>query len=125
MKFNPYDAENDWKQCCTTQLADAQRYYQKWEVDKKIDEAVISGGGITSGEVQTQIDESLAPITADINELSDIVSGQTQEILNRYTKAETNTLLQAYLTKLEANNIVGNYAKVEGTNLILNNQNIH
>lgn len=124
MRFNPYDSENDWRQCHTTELADANRYYQKWEVDKKIDDIVISGGSVTSGMVQDMIDESISGVTEQVNELSVIVSGQTEEILNRYTKQETNELLQAYLTRLEANSMFANYSKVEDTTLILNNENI-
>ena len=126
MKFNPYDSENDWKTCHTTELADANRYYQKWEIDKKLDDIVISGGGVTSGEVQTMIDESISgkADTEAVNQLAEVVSGQTEEILNRYTKQETNALLEAYLTKLEANSMFANYSKVENTTLILNNENI-
>lgn len=126
MNINPYDSMNDWKQCCTTQLADAQRYYEKWQIDKMIDDIVISGGGVTSGIVQEMIDESISGKADEeqVNELATIVSGQTEEILNRYTKQETNELLQAYLTKLEANSMFANYSKVENTTLILNNENI-
>lgn len=126
MNINPYDTMNDWKQCCTTQLADAQRYYEKWQIDKMIDDLVISGGGVTSGMVLEMIDESISGKADEeqVNELATIVSGQTQEILNRYTKEETNELLQAYLTKLEANSMFANYSKVENTTLILNNENI-
>lgn len=126
MNINPYDSMNDWKQCCTTQLADAQRYYEKWQIDKMIDDLVISGGGVTSGIVQEMIDESISGKADEeqVNELATIVSGQTQEILNRYTKEETNELLQAYLSKMEANSMFANYSKVENTTLILNNENI-
>lgn len=126
MNINPYDTMNDWKQCCTTQLADAQRYYEKWQIDKMIDDLVISGGGVTSGMVLEMIDESISGKADEeqVNELATIVSGQTQEILNRYTKQETNELLQAYLSKMEANSMFANYSKVENTTLILNNENI-
>ena len=126
LNINPYDSMNNWKQCCTTELADAQRYYEKWQIDKMIDDLVISGGGVTSGIVQEMIDESISGKADEeqVNELATIVSGQTQEILNRYTKEETNELLQAYLTKLEANSMFANYSKVENTTLILNNENI-
>lgn len=124
MKFNPYDSVNDWKQCCSTQLADAQRYYEKWQIDKMLEDIVISGGGVTSGMVEEMIDESISGVTEQINELATVVSGQTEEILNRYTKSETNELLQAYLTKLEANSMFANYSKVDNTTLILNNENI-
>lgn len=46
--------------CCVPVVANADAYYTKSEIDEKIDEIVISGGGITSGEVQTMIDESIA-----------------------------------------------------------------
>lgn len=46
--------------CCVPIVANADAYYTKSEIDEKIDEIVISGGGITSGEVQTMIDESIA-----------------------------------------------------------------
>lgn len=124
LNINPYDSMNNWKQCCTTELADAQRYYEKWQIDKMLDDIVISGGGVTSGMVQEMIDESISGTTEQVNELATIVSGQTEEILNRYTKQETNELLQAYLTKLEANSMFANYSKVENTTLILNNENI-
>ena len=124
MKFNPYDSVNDWKQCCTTQLADAQRYYEKWQIDKMLEDIVISGGGVTSGMVQEMIDESTSATTEEVNELAIVVSGQTEQILNRYTKEETNNLLQAYLTKLEAKQMFGKYTKVENSTLILNSENL-
>lgn len=46
--------------CCVPVVANADAYYTKSEIDEKLDEIVISGGGITSGEVQTMIDESIA-----------------------------------------------------------------
>ena len=46
--------------CCQPIVANADNYYTKSEIDEKLDEIVISGGGITSGEVQTMIDESIA-----------------------------------------------------------------
>lgn len=98
--IRPYDDLYSWKGCCTTELADANRYYEKWEVDKKIDDIVISGGGVTSGEVQTAIEEYT------------------------YSKEETNSLLEQYLSILQANNMIANYSKVDGTTLILNNENI-
>lgn len=124
MKFNPYDSVNDWKQCCTTQLADAQRYYEKWQIDKMLEDIVVSGGGVTSGMVQEMIDESTSATTEQVNELAIVVSGQSEQILDRYTKQETNNLLEAYLTKLEARQMFANYSKVENTTLILNNENI-
>lgn len=63
-------------------------------------------------------------IQTNIDELKDEVKELADHILDSYTKEETNSLLQAYLTKLEANSIVANYAVVENTTLKLNNQEI-
>lgn len=46
--------------CCVPIVANADNYYTKSEIDEKIDDIVISGGGITSDEVQTMIDSSIA-----------------------------------------------------------------
>lgn len=126
MKFNPYDSVNDWKQCCSTQLADAQRYYEKWQIDKMLEDIVISGGGVTSAEVETAIEKATSgkADTSYVEEIAQQVSANTTAILNTYTKEETNSLLTRYLTKLEAINMVSNYSKVEDTTLILNNENI-
>jgi hypothetical protein len=123
MKFNPYDSVNDWKQCCTTQLADAQRYYEKWQINQMLRDLTIGGDSET---LQELIDEAISGKAdqTEVIELAEVVSGQTEQILNRYTKEETNTLLQSYLTKLEANAMFANYTKVEDTTLVLNSENI-
>ena len=100
LNINPYDSMNNWKQCCTTELADAQRYYEKWQIDKMLEDIVISGGGVTSGEVQIMIDESISGVTEEVNELATVVSGQTEEILNRYTKEETNDAISSATSAL-------------------------
>ena len=46
--------------CCVPVVANADAYYTKSEIDDKLDDIIISGGGITSGEVQTMIDTSIA-----------------------------------------------------------------
>ena len=60
----------------------------------------------------------------NIEKLKDEVKELADHILNSYTKEEINSLLQSYLTKLEANSMVANYAVVENTTLKLNNQEI-
>ena len=71
---------------------------------------------------------TLTPIIREIQSgqstLADAVRQNTQDILNRYTKQEVNTLLQAYYTKLETNRMFANYSKVNGNILSLNDQNI-
>lgn len=112
-----------WEYCDNTVvLANADYYYTKEQVDEKIEDIE----GMTPEEVQKQIDWSIKD-KADKTEVSDLaqqVRQNTQRILNTYTKDETNSLLTAYLTKLEANGMVANYAKVNGDTLTLNNQNI-
>lgn len=112
-----------WEYCdSTVVLANADYYYTKEQVDKKIEDVE----GITQDDVQKQIDESIKNKAdkSEVNELAQKVSENAQRILNTYTKQETNSLLTAYLTKLEANGMVANYAKVNGDTLTLNNQNI-
>ena len=112
-----------WEYCDNTVvLANADYYYTKEQVDKKIEDVE----GMTQEDVQKQIDESIKDKAdkSEVNELAQKVSENAQRILNTYTKDETNSLLQAYLTKLEANGMVANYAKVNGDTLTLNNENI-
>ena len=112
-----------WEYCDNTVvLANADAYYTKKQVDDLIDDV----SGMTSAEVQEQIDESIKTKAdkSEVNELAQQVSENAQRILSTYTKNETNSLLQNYLTKLEANGMVANYAKVNGNTLTLNNQNI-
>ena len=112
-----------WEYCDNTVvLANADYYYTKKQVDDLIDDI----SGMTSAEVQEQIDESIKTKAdkSEVNELAQQVRQNTQKILNTYTKNETNSLLTAYLTKLEANSMVANYAKVDGDILCLNSNNI-
>lgn len=82
---------------------------------KTIDRINLNGTEyiIQDSTIQTEIEE----LREEVKELAD-------HILDSYTKEETNSLLQAYLTKLEANSMVANYAVVENTTLKLNNQEI-
>lgn len=114
---------NRWEYCDNTVvLANADYYYTKEQVDKKIEDVE----GMTPEDVQKQIDWSIKDKAdkTEVNDLAQQVRQNTQKILNTYTKDETNSLLTAYLTKLEANGMVANYAKVNGDTLTLNNQNI-
>lgn len=114
---------NRWEYCDNTVvLANADYYYTKEQVDEKIEDIE----GMTPEEVQKQIDWSIKDKAdkTEVNDLAQQVRQNTQRILNTYTKDETNSLLTAYLTKLEANGMVANYAKVNGDTLTLNNQNI-
>lgn len=112
-----------WEYCDNTVvLANADYYYTKKQVDEKIEDIE----GMTPEEVQKQIDWSIKDKAdkTEVNALAEQVRQNTQRILNTYTKDETNSLLTAYLTKLEANGMVANYAKVNGDTLTLNSDNI-
>lgn len=105
-----------------TILANADYYYTKREVDQLLED--ITSGAVTREEVQQMIDRSIASKAnqADLEALSAQVASNTADILNRYTKEETNTLLEAYLKKLDAMSMRDNYAKVEDSTLILNSE---
>lgn len=60
-----------------------------------------------------------------VNSLQEQVLENTRGLLERYTKAQTNSLLQNYYTKLETNAMFANYAKVrENDTISLNDENI-
>ena len=121
--FSPSDTMESWSHCDThVILANADYYYTKKQVEDLIDGV----SGMTPQEVQEQIDWSIKDKAdkSEVNELAQQVRENTQRILNTYTKQETNSLLTAYLTKLEANAMVRNYAKVNGDVLTLNSDNL-
>ena len=112
-----------WEYCDNTVvLANADAYYTKKQVDDLVDDV----SGMTPAEVQEQIDESIRTKAdkSEVNELAAQVRENTDAILNRYTKSETNALLQSYMTKLEGRGMISNYAEVNGDILTLNNENI-
>lgn len=112
-----------WESCDNSVvLANADYYYTKGQVDKKLEEV----DGMTEDEVQAMIDKSIKD-KADKSSLDDIasqVAQNTTAILNTYTKQETNALLADYYTRLETNRLFANYTKVEGDTLSLNDNNI-
>ena len=112
-----------WEYCNNTVvLANADYYYTKEQTDKLIEGVE----GMTPEDVQRQIDYSIRTKAdkSEVNELAEQVRANTQAILDRYTKSEVNNLLTAYKTKLEANQDIANYAKVNGNTLSLNDQNV-
>lgn len=121
--YSPSDTMQNWTHCDThVILANADYYYTKQQVEKMIEGV----SGMTPEDVQEQIDWSIKDKAdkSEVNELAEQVRANTQAILDRYTKQETNALLQAYLTKLEANGMFANYSKVHGDTLSLNDENI-
>lgn len=107
-----------------TMLANSDYYYTKEEVDHLL--AMITASGVTREQVEEMIAVAVSTKAnqADLDALAAQVSANTQSILNTYTKQETNTLLDKYLTKLRANEMFANYTKVNGTTLELNAENI-
>ena len=62
-----------------SQIFDASNYYTKTETDEAIDAAIVAASGVTSGVVQTMIDESIsgkADSSAVTEEISAAVSGK-------------------------------------------------
>lgn len=112
-----------WEYCDNSViLANADAYYTKAQTEELIEGV----SGMTPADVQEQIDESIRTKAdkSEVNELAQQVRNNTDAILNRYTKQETNSLLQSYLSKLEAKGMFANYSKVSGDVLSLNDENI-
>ena len=121
--INPNDEMQRWAvQQTITILANADYYYTKTEVDYLLRQ--ITAGAVTREEVEAMINAAIADKAnqADLEALAAQVSANTIAILDRYTKEETNTLLDKYLTKLKAMQMRDNYSKVEGETLILNSE---
>lgn len=104
---------------------------------KKIFIQVSSGSGGTEVEIDEALnDQSHNPvanrtITLKVREiegkhetLADQVRANTQGLLERYTKIETNNLLKNYYTKQETRGMIANYTVVDGNTLKLNNEQI-
>lgn len=104
---------------------------------KKIFIQVSSGSGGTEVDIDEALnDQSHNPvanrtITLKIREiegkhetLADQVRANTQGLLERYTKIETNNLLKNYYTKQETRGMIANYTVVDGNTLKLNNEQI-
>ena len=89
-----------------------------------------SGGGGGDIEVDQALDSvSTNPIgnqavTQPILTLQQQVAENTRGLLDRYTKAQTNALLDNYYTKMQTNALIANYAKVIDKTVSLNDKNI-
>lgn len=105
-----------------TVLANSDYYYTKTEVDKLLEEITVSG--VTRAEVEEMIARAVATKAdkAAVDALAAQVRQNTQQLLNTYTKEETNSLLSNYLNKLEAIRMRDEYAAISGTTLTLNNE---
>lgn len=114
---------NRWSYCDNTVvLANADAYYTK----KQVDDLVEDVGGVTEEKVEEIVDTKLSTKAdkSEVNALREQVTANARAILDRYTKSEVNSLLQAYKTKLEANKDIAEYAAVNGNTLSLNDKNI-
>lgn len=123
MEVIPAEDFTRWAvQRVVTVLANSDYYYTKTEVDHLIQMATASA--VTRAEVEQMISTAIATKAdkATVDALADQVRQNTQDILNRYTKEETNNLLTNFLSKLEAIRMRDNYSKVDGETLILNSE---
>lgn len=94
-----------WSVCCSTPLVPASNFYTKSEIDEKLEDISISGGGITSGEVQTQIDASVEPIEGSVEALSGAVEQLSTDMENKADKSDIPSL-DNYYNKAEVNTII-------------------
>ena len=123
--IHPDDELDRWAiQQTITILANADYYYTKAEVDHLLQ--LVSASGVTREQVEEMIAVAIQDKAnqSDLEALSAQVQTNTERILNTYTKPEVNALLNSYYTKIQTNNMFGNYSKVENTTLILNSENI-
>ena len=66
--------------CCKPVVVNADLYYTKEEVDDKIEEIVISGGGITEEECQEMIDASISTIDEAYKAADSVISGAVDNV---------------------------------------------
>lgn len=83
--------------------------------DVTVDQALDSG---STNAVANQA------VTKAILTLQEQVAENTRGLLDRYTKVETNSLLESYYTKIQTNALFVNYTKVDGDTLSLNDEGI-
>ena len=94
--------------CCVPVLAPIENYYTKWQIDQ-----MLSGetSGITSGEVQTMIDESisgkansndLATVSGDLQTLSAEVQTIVISGVSGISSAECQSMIDATVNPLSA-----------------------
>lgn len=120
------EPDMDIKRWCVqktiTILANSDYYYTKIEVDNLIKEATKDG--VTREEVEEMIARAIATKAdqAQVDAIAAQVAQNTERLLNTYTKAETNSLLESYLSKIEAIQMRDNYSRVDNTTLVLNNE---
>lgn len=123
MTVTPEEDLTRWAvQQTITVLANADYYYTRTEVDNLLSQ--VTGGGLTKAEVEQMIAYAIESKAdkSEVQTLAEKVRENTNKLLNVYTKTETNSLLQDYLTRLEAMRIRDNYSKVENNTLTLNSE---
>lgn len=88
-----------WESCDSVQLANADNYYTKKEVDDLLDDIVVSGDGITADEAQNLIDSSLEDYY-DKDEIDAAFDSVNDELANKLdATAYTPTDLTGYATE--------------------------
>lgn len=123
--ISPDCSQNLWAvQKTVTLLANADYYYTRAEVDNLLEQ--VTASGVTSGQVEAMIAEAIKTKAdqSEVNSIAEQVRHNTADILNTYTKQETNALLTAFYSKLQTDSMFAGYSKVEGSTLILNANNI-
>ncbi len=106
------------------ELANSDYYYTRDEIDYLLGQ--VTASGVTREQVEQMIAAAIADKAnqADVEALSAQVATNTEDILNRPTTQQVNSLLEQYLKKVNAIEMFKNYSKVNGNVLVLNSENI-
>lgn len=121
--IEPIKSMERWEVCDNAVvLANADYYYTKEQTHKLIEGV----SGISQSDVESIVTFNVKDKAdkTDLEALSRIVAKQGEKILGTYTKEETDSLFNNYLTRFEARKMVANYTKIDGDTLVLNSENI-
>lgn len=123
MQISPDTDMRRWAVTKTvTVLANSDYYYTKDEVDNIIERVLAEC--TTVWQVEAMINAAIASKAdkADVEELQRQMSQVLAKVDDTYSKEETNALLAAFQTKLDAIDMRDNYSRIEGSTLVLNSE---
>lgn len=123
--INPTKTIDSWATSdCVVHLANAEYYATKEWVDGKLEDI----GGVTEEKVNEIVDNKTRPIKNQVDDMLvqlglkasvDYVDEKTGDL-----QTQIDNMLKSVLSRDVLDNAIGNYAKVNGEELILNAENL-